>query len=72
MMRFHCPVLNVLLFHPLIENVRTEQVCYGSTASSMYLFLWRLHWEVALQKVRQELYKNFFLLEEGDCKCFFD
>lgn len=27
-------------------------------------FLWKLHWEVALQKAKQELYKNMFFLKK--------
>jgi len=72
MMRSHCPVLNVLLLSGFIETIRTEQVWYGSTASSIYLCLWRLHREVVLQKAKQELYKNIFLLEEDNCKCSLD
>lgn len=69
-MRFHCPVLNVLLFHPFIESsYQNGADLYRSISSSIYLCVWRLPWEVVLQKAEQELYTDMFLLEGAVCKC---
>lgn len=48
-MRFHCPVLKVLLFHPFISE--QEQICTEvHLALFAHLRVWRLPQEVILQR----------------------
>lgn len=69
MRRFPCPVRNVLLFHPFIENIRTERILHRQLYLSL---LMEASLGSDLQKAKQELYKNVFLFEEGNCRCCFD